>query len=172
MALHIADISSHKDLLSSHVICISESWLKKQHNSVDFTPNGYQLHRRERHQCYQHKCDHHMLVKKCSKCNDKGGVAILVREGLPSSEAVHATLQDVEALAVNIQHPQIGPIDIVTAYRPHHVSKSIIVSRCHSFLQTLSSQSLKVVAGDFNVDLTKEGPLINQISTTEKFVQP
>ncbi len=105
-----------------------------------------------------------MLVNKCSKCNDKGGVAILVQEGLPSSEAVHATLQDVEALAVNIQHPQIGPIDI-----GHSLIDHIMFPRASSFQDVthffrLIITVIEVVAGDFNVDLTKEGPLINQIS--------
>ena len=77
---HFHDVSHHAQLLPSHVICISETWLQERHSTDAFNLPEYTMYSRDRLESYNdHSCPP-VESQTCQKCNSKGGVAVYVRK--------------------------------------------------------------------------------------------
>ena len=69
LVCHFNDVSHHTQLLSSHVICISETWLQERHSTDAFNLPEYTVYRRYRLESYNdHSCPP-VESQTCQKCN-------------------------------------------------------------------------------------------------------
>lgn len=87
---HLQDLKNDASLLSSHIICISDSWLSKQDQDNSLQIPGSYMYRKDRRDSYKnHECSKEI----CKKCNHKGGVSMYVNNTI-QSEIIGSSDQD------------------------------------------------------------------------------
>ena len=158
LVCHFNDVSHHAQLLSSHVICISETWLQERHSTDAFNLPEYTMYRRDRLESYNdHSCPQ-VESQTCQKCNSKGGVAVYVRKDkvamLPDD--VYPSKSDTEMLKIALKDDNLGTIILLHLYRPQHCSLYDLYSQLNQEVSAILVAGYPVVViGDFNDDLFK-----------------
>ena len=166
---HLKDLQNDMNLLSSHVICLSETWLSATDKNDHLQIPGFYLHRRDRENSYKsHACSNGV----CKKCNEKGGVLIYIKNSIKSKLLVNFDNAMVEILGVKLFCEDMSPLVVISVYRPNHVQINTMLSTIGKTLDKYQFQeNICTILGDFNIDFLKHSPCINKFCTEKKLKQ-
>nr|CAI5853499.1 unnamed protein product [Callosobruchus analis] len=131
------------------IVCLNEHWLKSDES---FPINGYKL-----------------ISTFCREVNLHGGVSILVRENLVSSEVKAITNmsieKDCELSSIHFHNTQI-----ITVYRSPSSCFSNFLKCLELVLSKLQRNKTIIITGDFNVKFnTEDGNTMTLINLMESF---
>jgi exonuclease III len=130
-------IDLHNLLLqySFDLFSLNETWLKTHMNNSCLYLDGYKIFRLDR------------MVKK------GGGVAILVKNSYNASIENTLLTDNVELLHVSLQLPASKAINIISVYKPPHVSVGNFLSDMGTLLSSINYNSFPlIIVGDININ--------------------
>ena len=163
---HKEDLLTYENLTSCDIICISETWLSSRIPSQLVDIPHFKFIRRDRQDSFKmHNCS-----EKCSKCNDKGGVGIYIRNSIQST-VLHYFLEDgVECLFVELVKG-MDKLYICVVYRPEHVNLEIVSTCLKTFVSEIHQKGTVVILGDFNFDFKITHTCISKTMLEYGFIQ-
>ena len=152
---NIEQLRADKRFLSVEIICLTETWLRKEHDVSLFSLHDYTLVHKEREDSY----DASSKTTSDLKGSLGGGIAMYVKDGL-FIETEHLPVKNIEGLMCKILD---GSICLVLIYRPPKYPVSIFKCHLTQLLQAVSRiKDIKgtIIMGDFNENaLTTNGPI-------------
>lgn len=125
------------------IININESWLGSDNSNSQFRLSGFKIYRNDR-----------------EGRKKGGGLCTYVKANLKCDAQVYSNLnlsnQHLEALVLDIKLPQTRPIIMINLYRPPSGKISEGIDQLQNILNQLPTNAELFIAGDFNIDLSKE----------------
>ncbi|XP_062618787.1 uncharacterized protein LOC134280394 [Saccostrea cucullata] len=165
LIIHKRDIESAQILNDAHVICFTETWLKKDdYIPKSILPNSmvYSMPRKEAYSSADQTFRQFATM-------ERGGVAIFTRD-------VESTLYDtrtanLECVAVMIKKPI--SVAVLVIYRPPIYSLTKFKERLESLLLRIAADisSPVIILGDFNDNALNTAPCLQEIFTKYGYQQ-
>lgn len=153
----LPDIQQDSTLISTSVLCFTETWLTPQQDNP-------------------HIANHSSVVRSDRMSdNNKGGVMISMHQTIQISHVTKFPLNNIliEAFTATLILPNHKQLQVTVVYRSPSVPTSILLTVMSSILNPMTSSSIpSIVLGDFNEDnLAKTDSRIANLMSHHGFLQ-
>ncbi|XP_071965644.1 uncharacterized protein [Antedon mediterranea] len=150
--------------MNSNIICLTETWLKKDDDFFDVRIEPYKLYHQARYDSYSNTNDLSSKIKHQAH----GGVAVYAKN--TSSSRLNICNNDIEAVSFLITSPISVAVSVI--YRPPSYDINQFCENLRKHLEELHKMSTKcIVMGDFNENLFKQSSRVNNLMAENEYKQ-
>ncbi|XP_062567225.1 uncharacterized protein LOC134229488 [Saccostrea cucullata] len=150
---HFQDLKNDKRFTEADIICLTETWLRHEENTIQFDIEGFQFNHLPRGEAYDEK----NVMNQRLHLSKGGGVGLYLKDEMDCYHIIALSGMNIEAMAVQLLNENII---LVTVYRPSLLNVDVFLKnlqRLLDFIWTISPEC--IVIGDFNEDAKLNGPI-------------